>query len=94
MPDIKGIDKVVAYLQKSELGHHLDPLRSEHLLGLSFVLLGVFALCTAMAQHCSALRNLERRDFEYEHRSSLGLMVGFALMAIGLMAFVVMFLKG
>jgi uncharacterized membrane protein YidH (DUF202 family) len=89
-----GIDKVVQFLNKQELGRALDPLHPGRILALSFILLGVFALAMAMIEHRSALRNIEKRDFEYMHRSSLGLIVGFLLMLVGLLAFVVSLTSG
>jgi putative membrane protein len=89
-----GIDKVVQFLNKQGLERSLDPLHPGRILGLSFILLGVFALGTAMIEHRSALRNIEKRDFEYTHRSSLGLIVGFLLMLIGVLAFAVILFGG
>jgi putative membrane protein len=89
-----GIDKVIQFLNKQELGERLDPLHPGRILGLSFVLLGVFALASAMIEHRAALRSIQQRDFEYTHRSSLGLIVAFVLMLIGLLAFIVILING
>jgi putative membrane protein len=89
-----GIDRVVQFLNQQELGRTLNPLHPGRLLGLSFIFLGVFALATAMIEHRATLRNIEKRDFEYTHRSSLALVVGFLLLLIGLLAFVVVLTGG
>jgi len=73
------------------LNHFNNPVnevRLSKIIGLSFVALGVFALVMASIQHIQELKHIRRSHYVYVSKSSLGLIVGIALIIIGLVAFI------
>lgn len=81
-----GIDRIVTAIY-SALGETVNPIRLSRILGLSFIALGTFAILVAAMQHHHELRRLQREDYLYTPRTSLGFLVAIALVLIGLFAF-------
>lgn len=88
-----GIDRIVSAIHKG-LEHNIDPLRLSRILGLSFILLGTFALLAAALNHRQDLKMIDRGRFTYTHRISLSFVVAIALIAVGLFAFLGILVKG
>jgi putative membrane protein len=83
-----GIDKFVQYIQKTQPGRNIDPIQAGRILGMSFILLGTFAMWAAVYQHWQTLQHLKRGEFNYEARWSLAIVVSVGLILIGAFAFV------
>ena len=79
-----GIDRFFAYLDKTEVNQKLNAISEERLLGLSFITLGTFGLIAAVINHWQSLKNLERNQYTYTPRWSLGMVVAIVLACIGL----------
>lgn len=88
-----GIDRIVAAINKG-FNDNIDPLRLSRILGLSFILIGTFALLAAALSHQQDLRRIARGHFTYTPRISLSLVVAIALIAVGLFAFLGILVKG
>jgi putative membrane protein len=88
-----GIEKLIEYVQKTLPGRNIDPIRAGRILGMSFVVLGTLSMWAAVYQHWQTLRHLKRREFNYEARWPLGIVVGIGLILIGLFAIVAELLK-
>lgn len=87
-----GIDQIVTAIH-STVGDKINPIRLSRILGLSFIALGTFAMVVATLQHRRELRRLQRKNYFYTPRTSLGFIVGIALVVIGLFAFIGILLK-
>lgn len=87
-----GIDQIVTAIQ-STVGDKINPIRLSRILGLSFIALGTFAMVVAALQHRRELRRLQRKNYFYTSRTSLGFVVAIALVAISLFAFIGILLK-
>lgn len=90
-----GIDTIVsAILSFQEVAQRVNPMRLSRSLGLAFVALGTYAMIAALIEHRTELRHIQRHgDYVYTPRRSLGLTVGIGLVAIGIMAFVSIFIR-
>ncbi|MCK8602753.1 YidH family protein [Desulfoferrobacter suflitae] len=70
--------------------------RSHHvftaIIGLCFILLGIYAVVAATLRHTRELKALERDDYSYRP-SGLGTSVSIALACIGLMALVIILVE-
>ncbi|MBF2034373.1 MAG: DUF202 domain-containing protein [Leptolyngbyaceae cyanobacterium T60_A2020_046] len=80
-----GLDRVVAAIAWA--GNPIGALGLSRLLGLSLVALGTYAMLMAVLEHRQELRRIQRNDYHYRDRRSLGLTVAIALIAIGSVAF-------
>ncbi|KJH71045.1 YidH family protein [Aliterella atlantica] len=81
-----GIDRIVTALRG--LGSASEAVGLSRNIGLSFIAIGVLALLLATIGHRQDLRRINRGDFTYNPRISLGLVVAIALMIVGLFAFI------
>jgi putative membrane protein len=63
------------------------------ILGLSFILLGCFAMVIATVQHFDILKRLKLEDDPYTPRHSLGIVVSIALILIGFFALITVMLE-
>jgi putative membrane protein len=70
----------------SEAGAQRHPMTV--LLGLCFILLGIFAVGGATIQHFKILKELHLEDDPYRPKQPLGLFVAAALTGIGLLALI------
>ncbi len=81
-----GIDRIVNALHQG-LGEKINSTGISRFLGLSFIALGVFGLCTAIVDHREQLRLIQRDDYHYAHRGSQSLTVAAILSILGAFAF-------
>lgn len=88
-----GIDQIVAAIEQSRGTNEAYPFRISRMVGLLFIALGIVALLLASIEHRRELRLIQRDDYLYASRRSLGLMVSVALILIGLFAFVAILFK-
>jgi uncharacterized membrane protein YidH (DUF202 family)/predicted Na+-dependent transporter len=83
-----GIDRFFNYLNKTSAPTTLTELSEERLLGLSLMVLGVFALGGALVIHWQTLQRIDRKDYKYIPGSSLGVTVAIVLLFIGVATFI------
>jgi len=67
--------------------------RSSKLVGILFILLGVVAMVLAIKENKESHLSLLKPKFKYEHKTSLGIKIGYALIAIGLIALINIIVK-
>ena len=84
-----AIDKILQALQYSQLGSGSQVDFGVHLVGLSFIVLGVFAMFWATVEHKIVLRQIRRDDYVYSPGRSLAMTTAIFLQFIGLFAFIV-----
>ena len=82
-----GIDRVVAAIERTQVGTNIDPARLSRLLGLAFIAVGTYAMMASALEHRRELRHIQREDYLYTPRTSLGLIVASSLIVIGVIAF-------
>ncbi|MGB3308848.1 MAG: DUF202 domain-containing protein [Nodosilinea sp.] len=82
-----GIDRIVATIDQA-VGGTFNPVRLSHILGMSYVALGTFALLFAALDHRHQLRRIQRNDLVYVSRHSPSLVVAYVLALLGGVAFV------
>lgn len=61
-------------------------LRSSRVIGLLFILLGIFSIVFAIKDNKINHERLLRNEILYNRKSSLGIRVGYALIGIGILA--------
>ncbi|MGB5711674.1 MAG: DUF202 domain-containing protein [Waterburya sp.] len=83
-----GIDRFFNYLENTKTGRDINSLTEERILGLSLMILGIFALVAALITHWFTLKNIQEREFKYVPNWSQGFTVGIILLFIGLAAFI------
>ncbi len=83
-----GSDRFFDYLERTKTGKHINSLTEERILGLSLMVLGIFALVGALINHWFTLKKIQQKDFKYVPNWSLGFTVGIILLFIGLAAFI------
>ena len=83
-----GSDLFFDYLERTKTGKDISSLTEERILGLSLMVLGIFALVGALINHWFALKKIQQKDFKYVPNWSLGFTVGIILLFIGLAAFI------
>lgn len=88
-----GLDQIVAAIEESRGTRNPYTIGISRVVGLLFIALGVVALLLASIEHRRELRLIQRDDYVYASRRSLGLMVSIALVLIGLFAFVAILIK-
>lgn len=88
-----GVDRIVSAVQSLRVAEDINPVRLSRLLGLAFIALGTYAMIVAAIEHRQELRHIQREDYFYTPRRSLGLVVAIALVAIGVFAFVAILLR-
>ncbi len=81
-----GIDVITRGLEKTALGDAPNLALNARILGLSFIVVALFAVMVAMVQYRQQLRKLEAGDYRYSPNLPLGLLVAAALCLIGLFA--------
>jgi len=89
-----GIDQIVATLQRLYQGAVISSVQLSRVLGMAYILLGIYAMVVATIEHYQELRRIQRQeDYIYRPRRSLGLTVAIAMIAIGIFAFVGILVK-
>ena len=81
-----GIDVITRGLGKTALGDAPNLALNARILGLSFIIVAVFAVIVAMAQYRQELKMIEAGGYQYKPSFPLGLLVAAALCLIGLFA--------
>ena len=84
-----AIDKILQALQQTQLGSRTQFDLGVHLVGLSFILLGIFAMFSATVEHNMVLRQIRRNDYVYSPNRSIAMITAIFLQLIGLFAFIV-----
>ncbi|MBV8887444.1 MAG: DUF202 domain-containing protein [Chroococcidiopsidaceae cyanobacterium CP_BM_RX_35] len=89
-----GIDRIVSAIEKLEVAKDINPVRLSRILGLAFIVLGIYAMLVAALEHRKELQHIQRdSDYFYTPRRSLGLTVAIGLICIGIFAFVGILLR-
>lgn len=87
-----GIHKITEAIYGA-VGDVINPVRAPRILGLAFIGLGTVAIAIAALEHQQELRRLQRPNYVYTPRPSLGAGVAIALIGIALGSFVWIMLK-
>ncbi|HEY9616839.1 MAG TPA: DUF202 domain-containing protein [Microcoleaceae cyanobacterium] len=88
-----GIPTIVRTLETTtQVGKRINPHHVTNLVGLSFISIGVYAMVVALAEHRRILRQIRSDRYTYES-SNTAEYVGFALLVVGLVSFIGVFLK-
>jgi len=87
-----GIGKFYDYMQTAGIHDALDPIRSTLVFGVSFIVLGILGLFSAVIQHVRLLKRLESPGYTYHAPLPLGMMIAILLLLVGLFAVVAVFL--
>ena len=89
-----GIDRIVSAINKLKVAKDINPVRLSRILGLAFIVLGIYAMLVAALEHRKELQHIQRdSDYFYTPRRSLGLTVAIGLICIGIFAFVGILLR-
>jgi uncharacterized membrane protein YidH (DUF202 family) len=83
-----GIDRFFKYLDKTSAPSPFTQLSEERLVGLSLMVLGVFALGAALVIHWQTLKQVDRKDYKYIPGGSLGVTVAIVLLFISIATFI------
>jgi putative membrane protein len=83
-----GIDSIVSAIRSLQFADEINPIRFSRILGLAFIALGTYAMIMATIEHRQELQRIQREEYRYTPRRSLGLTVALALVSIGIYAFV------
>jgi putative membrane protein len=87
-----GIDRIVNAIYFSA-GAVNRPTGLSQTLGLAFIALGTFSMVAASFEHYQELQRIDRGDYTYRARISLGLIVALSLILIGFIAFITILAK-
>lgn len=89
-----GIDRIVEVIARIQMSANVNPVRLSRLLGLAFIAVGTCAMVAAAIEHHQELRHIQREDYFYRSRTSLGFFVASSLVVIGSIAFFGILLRG
>ena len=81
-----GIDGITRALANTALGDTPNLVFNARILGLSFIIVALFAVIVAMIQYRQELKMLEAGDYRYKPNFPLVLAVGASLSLVGLFA--------
>lgn len=87
-----GIDRIVNAIYFSSDSAE-PPTRISQTLGLAFIAIGTLAMVAASFEHYRELERINRGEYTYQARISLGLIVAISLIVIGAIAFVAILTK-
>ncbi|MGK7933483.1 MAG: YidH family protein [Microcystaceae cyanobacterium] len=82
-----GIDRIVAAINRNFQGTINNSIHLSRILGLSFIAVGTIAMLLAAIEHKTELNRIEKKDYHYRPRVSIGLSVSISLIIIGAIAF-------
>lgn len=89
-----GIPTIVAAIEKTRVGEALEPERLSVIIGLSFIMVGVFGLVTALRTHRHMLKLIQRGNYTYPLKDSNATeKAAFAMLLIGVICFVGVLIK-
>ena len=78
-----GIGKLSAFTDAAGLHMKAEPAHSTLVFGVSFILVGIFGLLSAIVQHARIMARLNRPDFTYEAMRPITMTAAVLLMLIG-----------
>ena len=78
-----GIGKLSAFTDAAGLHMKADPAHSTLVFGVSFILVGIFGLLSAIVQHARIMARLNKPDFTYEAMRPITMTAAVLLMPIG-----------
>ncbi len=78
-----GIGKLSAFTDAAGLHMKADPAHSTLVFGVSFILVGILGLLSAVVQHARIMARLSRPDFSYEAMRPIAMTAAVLLMLIG-----------
>jgi putative membrane protein len=84
-----GIGKLSAFTDAAGLHMKADPAHSTLVFGVSFILVGIFGLLSAIVQHARIMARLNRPDFTYEAMRPITMTAAVLLMLIGVFGLLV-----
>lgn len=87
-----GIDQVVAAIERGQ-PQDGSGLRLSRLVGMMFIALGTLALGAAILEHRQELHKIQRDDYLYLSRRSLGVVVATSLMLVSTLTFLALLMR-
>lgn len=87
-----GIPTIVKAIDKTRIGQEIDPHRYSVIVGLAFIIVGIFGMAAALREHRQTLKQIQRDDYTYESSKTTEL-VGIALILIGFVSFIGVLVK-
>ena len=89
-----GIPTIVSAIENTRVSEVINPERLSVIIGLSFILIGVYGLVSALRSHRRVLKMLQRAGYNYEDIDSNATEVAaFALLLTGIVSFVGILIK-
>ncbi len=82
-----GIPTIIGTIEKTQVGHNLNPIRFSIIVGLAFIGTGMFGMALGLKEHRRLLQQIQRDRYTYEESHSAEI-IGVALLVIGLISFV------
>ncbi|MGB5633736.1 MAG: DUF202 domain-containing protein [Waterburya sp.] len=84
-----GIPTVVKTIEKTRVGHNIDPEQLSIILGLAFITVGSFGMFAALRAHYYLLKQIAAGTYTYDQRTfNATSIAALALLLIGLVSFV------
>lgn len=89
-----GIPTIVKAIEQTRLQDDINPTRFSDTVGLSFIVVGVFGLLTALNAHHRALRAIATEHYSYDRKASTATRIAaISLLMIGVVTFVGILIK-
>jgi putative membrane protein len=88
-----GIDKIVDAIDQSGRSTIPHGELSVRVVSISFIGLGIFAVCASIVEHRRILRQIGSDNFVYKPVSSVGMITAAVLLVIGVFALFVLVLR-
>lgn len=67
--------------------------RSSKIVGILLIILGVVSMVLAINENRASHKRLMKPDYRYDHKTSLGIKIGYVLVGIGMIALVNIVIK-
>ena len=87
-----GVSKLYDAFEKTNPDRVSDLFYSTHVVGESFIILGVLSLLAAVVQYWHTLNRISMDQFVYSQSRALPMITAIALLGIGLFAFIAILL--
>ena len=87
-----GIPTIVRTIEKTQVGHHLNPVRFSVIVGLAFIGIGMLGMALGLKEHRQLLKQIQSDRYTYENSHSAEI-IGVALLGIGLISFIGVLIK-
>jgi uncharacterized membrane protein YidH (DUF202 family) len=88
-----GVSKFAHFMESAFPDVTLDPKKSAIILGVAFIMLGIFGLFAATVQHWQIVRRFKLGDSEYHPPWPVARMVAISLLVIGLLTIIEILLQ-